>query len=104
MSVFFFHKDGIKYCIFLYNNDNDKISFNYSTDNKFSYENKNIINKEYYLIISEQEEDKDIYLYKSNDTIKFTDIKVPEYIIKPNKTIVFSDLYCNLNESKIEIQ
>ena len=70
----------------------------------FSYENKNLINKEYNFIISEEIEDTEIYLYKSNNTIKFTDIKVPEYIIKPNKTIVFSNLYCNLSESKIEIQ
>ena len=105
LSLLFFSKEP-KYCIFLYN-DNDKIVFNYSKDNilsSFSYENKKLINQEYYFIISEEVEDKEIYLYKSNNSIKFTDIKVPEYIIKPNKTILFSNLFCNLSESKIEIQ
>ena len=61
-----------------------------------------IINNEYELIISEKYADINVYLYKSK-TIHFTDITVPEYLIKPNITINFSKVKCDLSNSKIEI-
>ena len=54
-------------------------------------------------MVSEGKIDTDVYLFKSTDLIKITNIRVPEYIIKPNLTITFQDITCNLSESKFEI-
>ena len=97
------------YFIFLYNENNIiKLNTTDNSNNKkySSNEIKNNINKlknGYYIMVSEGQIDTDVYLFKSTDTIKVTNISVPEYIIKPNLTITFQDITCNLSDSKFEI-
>ena len=74
----------------------------YINENYDSY--SDLINNRYYLIISEAYIDSNIYLYKSNELVSFTNIEVPEFIINPNKTITFKQINCNLDKSKIEIK
>ena len=62
----------------------------------------NIIGKKLDLYISEETLDKVVYLYKTEVT--FTKINVPEYLIKPNKTIYFSGLSCNICDSSFIMQ
>jgi len=106
-----YYNNDIKYCLFLYNDQEDKKISLYNSKNTsyvvYTYdENKyssELLNVGYYLIISENTSDKDVYLYKS-DLIKFTDINVPEYIIKPNTSIIFTDIFCNLSQSRFDIK
>ena len=74
------------------------------TYNKTDISSEYIINNQYYLIISEEYQDNEIYLYKSTDLIGFTDIDVPEFIIKPNLTVTFNNILCNLDKSIIEMK
>ena len=95
----FFKNDSYNFS--LYNSE--------SNENKYTYNDKEIhfheLYKEFNLYISEGEEEDDIiYLYKSNYKIKFTNITTPEFLIDPNKTIVFSDVNCDLNSSTIIIK
>ena len=100
-----------EYYVFLYNSYRN-ISLIPNQDNiytKYTYNGTEIspeyiINNEYYLIISEAYKDSDIYLYKSDNLIGFTNITVPEFIIKPNITITFKNIFCSLVESTIEIK
>jgi len=77
-----------------------------SINNKYTLKdiNSSFINVEFELYISESYEDDKVYLYKSDNGIKFTAIKTPEYIIEPNRTIVFNEIYCNLNLSTFIIK
>ena len=92
--------------IFFYINENTRIDF--ERDNNYSYLNddnvgriKDKLGDKYDLYISEGKIDQEIYLYKA--TIMFTDIIVPEYIIKPNHILYFSDVSCDLCHSDINI-
>ena len=75
-----------------------------SNENKYTYKD---INSSFFdeqgfdLYISEEEKDDKVYLYKSK--VKFTGIETPEFIIDPNKTIVFSNVNCDLNSSTFKI-
>ena len=103
------HKNKLKIKVFLKNDDNSKISLVNieNSENKYTYKNIsyfNIIDIEgFYLYISEEIEDEKIYLYKSKVKVKFTEIETPEFIIDPNKTIVFSNVNCDLNSSIFKI-
>ena len=85
---------------------NISLNNNEYNGNKYTYKkmNSSFFDKEFDLYISEEIEDDEIYLYKSNQKVKFTDIKTPEYIIEPYITIVFSDVNCNLNSSTFLIK
>ena len=61
-----------------------------------------LIGKPLDLYISEESKDTVVYLYKTKVT--FTKINVPEYLIKPNKTIYFSGLSCNICDSSFLMQ
>ena len=63
-----------------------------------------MINKNYYLYISENILDQEVFLYKSDNYIQFTNITVPEFIIDPNTTIIFSNVKCDLSKSKFIIK
>ena len=111
INILFFNKYP-QYFVFLYNSLYGNISlisikenqYDKYTYNKTEISYQDIINKNYYLIISERYIDYDVYLYKSTNLISFTDITVPEFIMKPYLTINFSNVYCNLSKSKIEIK
>ena len=98
------------YFVFLYNPYKNISLFGKEKDSliKYTYNrSKNsyydFINNDYYLVISEGYEDSNIYLYKSK-LISFTDIQVPQFIIKPNSTIIYNNIFCNLNESIFQIK
>ena len=106
-----FYNNLPKYFVFL-NNENKNISF-ISTENglytKYTYNKTtnsylDFIDNKYYLIISEAYEDINIYLFKSKTQISFTDINVPEFLIKPNITINFNSIFCNLSESSFVLK
>ena len=99
--------EWIKICYFVFlHNDKSNISLIRSeeqssvkyTYNKTEYSLSYIIDKEYYLVISEKYKDTETYLYKSTNIIGSTDVKVPEFIIKPGLTINFTHVYYNLSE------
>ena len=101
-----------KYLVFLYEK-NKTINLNYSYDGeymKYFFENKSdysytdLIKKEFNLFVSEDHIDTEIYLYKTENSIKFTDIGTPEFIIKPNLKIMFNNITCNLSDSRLEIK
>ena len=106
-----FYNNLPKYLVFL-TNENKNISFTFTENEiytKYTYDTtKNsyldFINNKYYLIVSEAYEDINIYLYKSKSQISFTDINVPEFLIKPNITINFNNVFCNLSESNFAIK
>ena len=110
ISMTFYNKMP-KYFVFLHNQyrnislisneENPLIKYTY---NKTNISSEYIINQQYYLIISEEYQDNEIYLYKSTDLIGFTDIEVPEFIIKPNLTVTFHNIFCNLDKSIIEMK
>ena len=92
--------------IFLVNN-NEKIEFEKNqSNNEYIIINKkkiyDLIDKDLFLYISEETIDTTVYLYKSS--IKFTNIKVPEYVIYNNNTIYFSNISCNLCDSTFYIK
>ena len=98
------YKNKLNIKVFLKDHYNSIILSNNSENNENKYTYKGIYspffdNHGFDLYISEGFIDDQVYLYKSNQKVKFTDIKTPEFIIDPNKTIVFSDVNCNLNSS-----
>ena len=56
-----------------------------------------LITKNFYLYVSENFE---VFLHKSENYITFKNITVPPFIIDPNTTIIFSDIRCDLSNSK----
>jgi len=103
------YKNKLNIKVFLKGHYNSIISLNNSEDNENKYTYKDI-NSSFFdiqgfdLYISEEILDDKIYLYKSSKKLKFTDIKTPEFIIEPNKTIVFSDVNCDLSSSTFIIK
>ena len=86
--------------VFLKGLNNIIFSLNNSeNENKYTYKdiNSSFINTEGFdLYISEEEIDDKVYLYKSSQKIKFTQLETQEYIVEPNKTIVFFNVNCDL--------
>ena len=83
---------GLNNNIFLLNNSENENKYTYK------YINSSFTNNEGFdLYISEEEKDDKVYLYKSSQKVKFTQIETQEYIVEPNKTIVFFNVYCDLN-------
>ena len=95
------YKNKFKLLIFLKSNDNTM--FNLTNENEYIYslvsKNDNLINKNYYLYFYENKYDQ-VFLYKYENSIQFTDITVPEFIMEPNTTIIFSNIKCDLSNSK----
>ena len=100
------YKNNLTLFLFLKSED-DSISFNLTNvTNKFLLENNNnssIFEKKFNLYVSENYYDPDVYLSKSSK-ITFTEIKVPEFIINPNRTIIFTDVKCDLSKSSFVIK
>lgn len=83
---------GLNNNIFLLNNSENENKYTYK------YINSSFTNNEGFdLYISEEEKDDKVYLYKSSQKVKFTQLETQEYIVDPNKTIVFFNVYCDLN-------
>ena len=86
--------------VFLKGLNNIIFSLNNSeNENKYTYKdiNSSFINTEGFdLYISEEEIDDKVYLYKSSQKIKFTQLETQEYIVEPNKTIAFFNVNCDL--------
>ena len=104
IDIFNSYKNKLNIKVFLKDPYNSIILLNNSesNENKYTYKDINYYISDYQgfdLYISEGFIEDKVYLYKSNQKVKFTDIKTPEFIIDPNKTIVFSDVNCNLNSS-----
>ena len=100
-SSFINIETGVK--IFFNINSHTQIEFE-RNNNEFYLNIQNIkslIGNKYDLYISEKNIDTTVYLYKS--FMSFTDIKVPEYIIRPNLILHFSKISCNLCNSTINI-
>ena len=77
---------------------------NSESNGKYTYKdiNSSFLDEQGFdLYISEEEKDDTVYLYKSK--VRFTGLETPEFIIDPNKTIVFSNVICNLNSSTFKI-
>ena len=55
------------------------------------------------LYISEKKLDDKVYLYRSSQKVKFTEIEAPKFIIDPNKTIVSSNVSCSLSSAAFKI-
>ena len=108
----FFYNNLPKYFVFLNNSERNISLIKVGEENsikQYSYDRtktsfNHIINNKYYIIISEGKEDSEIYLYKSNNLIGFTNVNVPQFIIKPNLTLTFHNVSCNLNGLKIEMK
>ena len=96
------YKNKFKLFAYIKSTDNMNIYNLTNNENKFSFENNiNLTtDKTYNLYISENK----IFLYKVISNIIFTDIKIPEFIIDPNKTIVFSQVKCDLSNSKFSLK
>ena len=107
INIIDFYKNKFSLLIFLKSIDNTTI-FIFSNKNENIYslvsKNNNLINKNYYLYISENIFDQEVFLYKSDNYIQFTNITVPEFIIEPNTTITFSNVKCDLSKSKFIIK
>ena len=100
------YKNKFKLYLFLKSTDNINTFYlveNTENNHVIVIKNENLINKNYYLYVSENYYDKDVYLYRTDNYIQFTSINVPPYIIEPNITIVFSDVKCDLSQSKFII-
>jgi len=83
---------GLNNNIFLLNNNENENKYTYK------YLNSSFTNNEGFdLYISEEEKDDKVYLYKSSQKVKFTQLETQEYIVDPNKTIVFFNVNCDLN-------
>ena len=102
------YKSKLKIKVFLKDRYNYDFLLN-NIDNKYTYIDDNDTNISLFdpqgfdLYISEERIDPIVYLYKSNIKVKFTEIETPEFIIDPNKTIVFSNVNCDLNSSIFKI-
>jgi len=106
INILNLYKDKLNIKIFLKDCNNFIIPFkNSNNKNIYTYDiNSSFFdNQGFDLYISENEIDEEVYLYKSNEKIKFTQIETPEFIIEPNRTIVFSNVNCNLNSSTFKI-
>lgn len=103
------YENDLNIKVFLKDTNNNIYSLNNSESNKNKYTLQNINSsfldiQGFDLYISEGFEDDKIYLYKSSGKVKFTNISTPEFIIDPNKTIVFSDVNCDLSSSTFIIK
>ena len=97
MQIFTFLESDTSLNISL-NNESYGYSFNVPL-NKSEYLNAN-----YTLFVTEGSPDREgAYLYKS-DTIRITDLKVPEYIINPYFDVNFTDVKCDLSGSDFTIK
>jgi hypothetical protein len=102
------YKSALKIKVFLRDRYNYTFLLN-NIENKYTYKDINDSNISFFdtqgfdLYISEETIDPIVYLYKSNQKVKFTEIKTPEFIIDPNRTIVFSNVNCDLNSSAFKI-
>ena len=94
--------------IFLVINNGEIIELNRNeTENIFELNETNkleilsLLGENLEIFISEGEIDRNTYLYKSN--IIFSNISVPEYVINPNRVLSFTDISCNLCNSKFKM-
>ena len=102
------YRNTLKIKVFLRDSNNSTFLLN-NIENKYTYKDINDSDISLFdaqgfdLFISEQRIDPIVYLYKSNQKVKFTEIQTPEFIIDPNRTITFSNVNCNLNSSTFKI-
>ena len=85
----------LNFVIFLKNN-RDSITLSNSSNRYFNDSAYYSLSDSYTLYVSEGIRDENVYLYKL-DNIKFTNISVPEYIMKPNLYFYFNDVTCDLS-------
>jgi len=99
------YKNKLNIEVFLEDSNNYKIQLNNNgNDIKYTIDiNSSFINKEFDLYISEKKIDDKVYLYRSSQKVKFTEIEAPKFIIDPNKTIVFSNVSCSLSSAAFKI-
>ena len=90
---------NVSFFVFLINKNEGKYLPLYNDNNIISYDiDSSYLNGNYTLYVSDETKDEVVYLYKSD--IKFTNISVPEYIMKPNLYLYFHNVTCDLSGNR----
>ena len=94
------YKD-VELVIFLKDKNNEtKILDN--NNNIFTNNDMKLLIQNYNLYVSEAIFDDEVYLYKAN-SFELTDIEIPEYIMKPNLYVNFTEVSCDLSSNTFEM-